>query len=289
MKRIDGRPFGYKGMGWRRDLPDFRDHGVFDPSTPGEGMKKLGERMETGAMPDVARFDDLVPPVKDQGPVGACTGFAATTTLETLEKRIHGSSVPKSPWFTYKATRRIAGDVGDTGAEIRTTLKALAMVGASPASAWSVDSRNWDKDPDWLAVSMAQNYQALKYARLDTAKTTRPTLLYYMRRALASRWPLMLGFTCYDSLESVGADGCVPFPTDRERVLGGHAITLCGYDVMLVCPNATAGAFRFVNSWSAAWGEGGFGWLPFDYVLRGALDDVWTLSKAEWIDEAVFA
>jgi C1A family cysteine protease len=42
------------------------------------------------------------------------------------------------------------------------------------------------------------------------------------------------------------------------------------------------------NSWGPDWGEGGYGWLPYEYVLSGITSDWWILLKNDWIDLSYF-
>ena len=51
--------------------------------------------------------------------------------------------------------------------------------------------------------------------------------------------------------------GSVPSP--EGAVVGGHAVLLVGYSV-------ARRAWRVRNSWGAAWGEGGYAWLPFAWT-----------------------
>ena len=71
----------------------------------------------------------------------------------------------------------------------------------------------------------------------------------------------------YSSINFVGADGKIPYPGKGEKIVGGHAIVAAGYDDKMVINNSKPGAFLIRNSWGKTWGEDGYGWLPYDYVL----------------------
>jgi C1A family cysteine protease len=95
-----------------------------------------------------------------------------------------------------------------------------------------------------------------------------------MKACLASGYPIIFGFTVYESFESqqVANTGIVPMPGHHESVLGGHAVLCVGYD------DSTQ---RFIvrNSWGDSWGDKGACYMPYAYLLsRSLASDFWTIK-----------
>jgi C1A family cysteine protease len=286
----------------RRPSPaDLRD---YSPDHP-EVKSKL---VMANIPPENVQIKDLVDlrhwcsPVKNQLSLGSCTSHAGAEMVEFFENRVFGKFLQTSPLFLYKMTRLKGGFPGDNGADLRSTMGALALYGLPPETSWPYtdDPKKFDLMPGWEVGSEAANYQALQYIRLDATAPGSHTLyrrhtLDRICRFLNADLPCILGFTCYSSIDhdQVQKTGQVPFPGPREKMEGGHAIFICGYDYNKVIQNplngpTTKGALLFQNSWSTDWGEQGFGWLPFEYILQGLADDVWTLLLNEWLDQSGF-
>ena len=103
----------------------------------------------------------------------------------------------------------------------------------------------------------------------------------------------MFGFTVYASITQAGTTGKIPYPSPGESIRGGHAIVVAGYDDHLVIKNQpggpqTTGAFLIRNSWGTGWGDHGYGWLPYDYVLHSIAKDWWSLTSANWVETGQF-
>lgn len=300
--------FELRGMGWLRDYPDFRDYTI-EKDTIAPRLQALGQTksikemlMEVGVMqkdafmPTSIDLREWCSPVEDQQQIGSCTANAGVGLMEYFERKVFGRHLDASRLFLYKVTRNLLHLTEDTGAYLRTTMAAMALFGVPPEEYWPYT----DKDPDFnqeptaFCYAFGQNYQAINYYRLDPPGTDPKELLPRIKRFLARGLPSMFGFTVYDAIRQAGTTGKIPFPAPGERILGGHAIVAVGYDDKMKIKNTsrggieTTGAFLIRNSWGEEWGDKGYGWLPYEYVLRGLADDWWSLLKQEWIDTGEF-
>ena len=62
----------------------------------------------------------------------------------------------------------------------------------------------------------------------------------------------LFGFTVYSSIQQAATTGHIPYPSIGERVLGGHAMLVIGYDDNLKITNTITGASTMC-SFSACW------------------------------------
>jgi len=87
--------------------------------------------------------------------------------------------------------------------------------------------------------------------------------------------PIAFGFTVYSSITQAKRGGLIPFPAPSDKAVGGRAVVAVGDDDLIAIPNTSSGgrpatgALLIRNSWGAAWGDDGDGWLPYEYLLRG--------------------
>lgn len=295
-----------RGKGWIKDLPDFRDQTLtterLTEKQKSKGIKKpVGDILKglagvkkpiKGAAATKHDLREWCSPIENQGALGSCTAHAGTALYEYYEKRAFGKYIDGSRLFLYKATRNLLKWEGDDGATLRATMGALALFGVVPEKYWPYLEHKFNEEPSAFLYSFAQNYQAISYYRLDGVGVTKPALLQKIKEHLVNGLPLIFGFTCYSSLD-LADEGNIPFPDVKEDTDGGHAVMAVGFDDKKVIkhPNkkiSTTGAIMIRNSWGTEWGDGGYGWLPYEYVLQGIAEDWWSMTKAEWIETKQF-
>jgi C1A family cysteine protease len=292
-----------RGMGWIPDHPDLRDY-TLETTEVREIYSGLegaggGPRKRASALPAAVDLRGWCSPVEDQGRLGSCTANAGAGVIEYYERRAFGRHIESSRLFLYKVTRNLMKINGDTGADLRTTMGAMVLFGVPPEEYWpySQDRERFDREPPAFCYAFAQNFQAIKYYRHDPAGSRAEEVLGRIKDGLVLGHPAMFGFTVYNSIDQAGTTGRIPFPGPRERIEGGHAMVAVGYDDKMRIENAqgggkgprTEGALLIRNSWGTGWGERGYGWLPYAYILRGIAEDFWSVTKKEWIDTGEFA
>jgi C1A family cysteine protease len=224
-------------------------------------------------------------PVRDQQALRSGVAHACLGLLEYFDQRATGKRCYLSALFLYKTTRRRLHWDGDTGASIRSTWKALVRIGAPPEEFLPYEVTKYDTEPDPFLYSCARKFPGLLYVRLDPPGAARDRLLLTVRAYLAAGFPCAFGFPVTD-LPS--ADGNIPWPRKMDCFRGGQAVVAVGFDDQRRVGSAPRGALLIRNSWGARWGEAGYGWLPYEYLLNHLAVDFWTLLRRDWLDSGEF-
>ena len=258
-----------------------------DNSNEGDGSVGLT------ILPEFVDLSFWCSPIEAQGSLNSCTANAAVALMEYFQKKSFGKYIDGSRLFLYKATRNLMQIEGNVGTSIRSTMKAMALFGVPPEEYWPYQEEKVNDEPIPFCYAFAQNYQALKYFRLDAAGIQPDLLLAQIKAILVAGIPCVFGFTLYHSIyDDSNPRGHIPFPHQRDKAEGGHAVVAVGYDDYKLIKNAdgdkSQGALLIRNCWGTKWGEGGYGWLPYKYVLNGLTADWWSLLSSEWFDTEQF-
>jgi C1A family cysteine protease len=270
-----------KGTGWVPDPVDERD--------------KAHDIDLSASIPPSVDLREYCPPVEDQGKLNSCTAHAAIALVEYFEKRAHGQYLDASRLFLYKVTRNLLHESGNVATFARTTMKALAICGVPPEEYWPYDEAKLDEEPSAFCYALAGRYRAVDYYRIDIKDRTRDLVLQHIKVCLAANRPVMFGLLLYQGcLDQSQKTGTIPIPSDSDTQWWGHNMAAVGYNDNIKIKNTdstgieTSGALLVRNSWGTEWGESGYGWLPYEYVLRPLSMDWWTMLKQEWLNTGVF-
>jgi len=259
-----------RGLGWIPDLPDQRD---FLYAAPMAALKAPPASVDLRAQ--------CPKQVYDQGRLGSCTANAIAGAIEFDQIKYGKPQATPSRLFIYYNERKMEHTIlTDSGAQIRDGIKSVAKQGACPESMWTYDDTpppaedapcptcKYAQKPPANCYTEALKHQVLSYQRITHSLST-------MKGCLASGFPFVYGFTVYDNFPFETTTGEIPMPTQQNGVLGGHAVLAVGYD------DATQ-MFIFRNSWGSSWGKGGYGFIPYAYLIDSNLsDDFWTIRTIE--------
>lgn len=226
-----------------------------------------------GSVPARIDLRSRCPAVYDQLQTNSCTGNAVGAAIHfDLMKRAPATEVVPTPsrLFLYYNGRLADGsEDADWGASIRDVIKSAVSIG-------HCEEYLWPFRPDRVTMRpAAAAYDDAKRSRIEKYMSV-PQFPAMIQRAMADGFPVICGIGVYESIESAIAakSGQVTLPTPGERLRGGHAIVLVGYDLALQ-------RYQFRNSWGPKWGDSGYGTLPFNYVHAPRLcGDLWAIRFA---------
>jgi len=294
---LAGTPIPH-GTGWLPPMPDLRDYTEEMPQIADMATKlKLTDKKKLEALPATVDLRQWCSPIEDQQQLGSCTANAGVGEVEYFQRRAKGKHLDGSRLFVYKATRNLMQATGDTGAWLRNTMGALVLCGVPEEKYWPYTDADpaFDAEPPSFVYAIADNYEALKYFCHDPqgANISGANVLASVKKYLAAGVPSMFGFWGFASFDYCDTRGGIPYPCPGEQAQWGHAIVAVGYDdgkkiKNTRCNKSTTGALLIRNSWGTAWGDNGYGWLPYDYVKNRLALDFWSLLSMEWVDSKQF-
>lgn len=238
---------------WTKDKIDTRDY--IYKSTAGEVTPSVDLR-------------NFCTPIEDQGNLGSCTGQAVAGAIELLNKK-SGKQTDVSRLFIYYYERLLLGTVNyDSGAYIRDGIKSTNKYGAPLEKFWPYYINQFRTPPSQPAITDAARRKVSLYERAIDFNAC--------KNALANGYPVIIGFLVYSSFvgRNVTKTGIMPYPNvARERLLGGHAVLLVGY-------NDARNHFIVRNSWGVNWGDRGYFYMPYQVIQNTRMsDDFWVIKE----------
>lgn len=203
-----------------------------------------------------------LPEIWDQGKIGSCTAQCLAATLMLCMKDKH--KFTPSRLFIYYCSRALGGCPAheDSGCSMKNACDSIIKYGfcSEELMPYRDDDDSFKKLPSATAFAEALKRRNYVYEALSIK-------LEDMISCIDDGLCFVIGIAVYESLfnSEVIKSGDIPMPkTEKEQLLGGHAITICGYD-------RAKRVFHVRNSWGTKWGDQGYGTIPFEYLTHPRL------------------
>ena len=223
-------------LAWKKDKYDARDF-IHKPTAD--------------AIPTSFSLAQFCPNVRDQGNVGACTGFGIGGILTGVALQCKTYKEWFSPEWIYNGARFIEGTLTqDAGAEPGDCMDWLKKMGCLLEEFWPYNPNALDTtSPPSKDNPLAAKYPLLTYIRITGGSAG-------ICSAIAVGNLVTVGTPWFDSWMNPKTDGILSTVTAKSSVAGGHETFLFGYD-------QTKKLFAGQNSWGTGWGKAGTYLMPF--------------------------
>lgn len=207
----------------------------------------------------------------------SCVANAFVGAYEYLAKRSLGDSADVSRLFVYYNARKQTGCQNeDNGTQMYCAIQSLIDYGACSEDYWPNDESLLCEQPDDGSYEQASNFTITDSEFIDTN-------LDLWRHTLAEGFPIAFALNTFQSFDDATHNkGRVPMPKESDNVRethGWHAMLCVGY-------SDKDRMFIVRNSWGSGWGDRGYCYIPYDYVLHKDYNahDSWIIKSVSDLD-----
>ena len=225
-------------------------------------------------LPDSYSFERFVPSILEQSGA-SCVGFSSLyyglSTMYNIKFNITDSNRKFAsafdPYFIYSIVKSRDGENCDEGSYISEAFDLLQKVGSKKMlfPPFLTCNTPWDEEKIINVLPYTKPYSIENWGTYPVDSE----FLNKAKNAIYYDYPLVFGVEVTNSLYSKNPENVKGISNDGlwnpdpiEDRLGGHAMTIVGYD-----DNKFGGAFRVVNSWGTDYGDNGFLWIKYsDFI-----------------------
>ena len=251
---------------------DVRDH-VFTHDTDNTFLLKYKENTDIivlkDNLPSKLNLYRVIPKqqinILDQGKLGSCVANAFALNISYITK--NNTNLCRLLLYALCRIKDNTPLSNDAGTTIRSAGNSVLKYGTCPEIVYpynSVNVANYKSLPPLIAFKNSNTFKSFSFTFVSQG----PNYLNNIKAVLNNyNVPIIFGFMVYESFmtESVVKTGGVPLPDlKKERMQGGHAMNIIGYDdekQLFIC----------ANRWGVGWGDKGFCYMPYMYILNTSL------------------
>ena len=227
---------------------------------------KYSAKSNAGDLPSKVDLRKHMTRVEDQGELGSCTANATAGAYEYLINMNQGvSDYNVSRLFLYYNARAIDNNTSrDDGTFNSSILQSLNEKGVCSEETWPYVVNKFAQKPSSESYTEALDNRISKYEFV-------PLDLNTWKSVLAEGYPIIFAAVIYDSFYNP-RKGFISMPKSNETDGGGHAMCCVGYSDPDQC-------FIVRNSWGHQWGDGGYCYIPYEYMMNPNLNcnDSWVI------------
>ncbi len=196
----------------------------------------------------------MMPEIRSQGNVGACTAYSTVSVFEYLLSNKEQTRL--SELYVYYMSRTYTDRTHiDEGVSIHDSIQSLMDYGVCPWELWD-NTQSFDSEPSEEAKKTARD-------RVVTVAMNVEHNIEHFKSAISEGYPVIFGLKLYNSFANPPR-GFVTWPEEGEQELGNHAMVMCGY--------SDEGKFFIVrNSWGTTYGDDGYCYIPYSYIADPAM------------------
>jgi C1A family cysteine protease len=239
-----------------------------NPSPP--LLPKFKVAIRSKVLAKTVNLRSVMPPIYDQGDLGSCVSNATSACISYAHYKRTGKYFSLSRLFNYFTGRGLLSLedndpsylTADSGLYIHTGFDAVKKYGAVAETGYVYNISKFAYLPPVNIFTSAAGHNKVIYSSVDK-------ILINIKNILASKQPIAIGILVYENFFNDNT-GNIPMPAGD--LLGGHAIVLTGYD-------DTKNIFHFRNSWGTGWGNGGYGTIPYNYIMGDNAFDLITVNS----------
>ena len=204
-------------------------------------------------LPPTFNFKKKLNPARNQGIQGTCGAQVAACMKEWQERKNDNfNGTYMSPQFVYNH-RANSESLGMYGRDV---MRILKNKGCCEESVYPYGKIESSTDIDHVVNKSAENFKIKGYARVFKIDT--------LKRALIMNGPCYISFPVFNLTNRMWNQN------EGDKKLGGHAMTVIGYDKT---------SFIIRNSWGKFWENDGYCSYPFEdwgshYEIWSAVDEM---------------
>jgi hypothetical protein len=256
----NNNPSGPSNLGWK---------GSDDPSQiPSSITNNFG--FGNTNLPASVDLTPKFPPIGDQGQYGTCVAWAAGYNLKTalngLDLNLSPAQLaspanqysPKDLFWSIPDSKKGSGCNGTNFTDALDVMLSRGVATLQTVPYTNLGSCNSSGVQSNWTTEAAQN-KIKSYRKIEGSVNS-------LKQQLANNVPVVIGAKLADNFMSWNSDDVFTSNTTYNQVgqHAYHALIISGYDDSKG-PN---GAFRVVNSWGGSWGDVGYIWVDYNFMVN---------------------